>query len=129
MRQPQERQSSSARPEPSAREDALETTPNDRRRLLKFLAGSPLLLPAAVATSAWQTGQRLDPIIDAASQALDVFDFEAVARERLPAAHFGYLATGSDDDGTIKANREGFTRFQLRVPFTRTQNWRARAPR
>ena len=93
----------------------METTQNDRRRLLKFLAGSPLLFPAAVAASAWQTGQRLDPIIEAASQALNVFDFEAVARERLPAAHFGYLATGSDDDGTIGANREGFTRFQLRV--------------
>jgi isopentenyl diphosphate isomerase/L-lactate dehydrogenase-like FMN-dependent dehydrogenase len=93
----------------------LETTQNDRRRLLKFLAGSPLLFPAAVAASAWQTDQRLDPIIDAASQALNVFDFEVVARERLPVAHFGYLATGSDDDGTIRANREGFSRFQLRV--------------
>ena len=87
----------------------------DRRRLLKFLAGSPLLYPAAVAASAWQSGQRLDPIIDAASQALNVFDFEAVARERLSVAHFGYLATGSDDDGTLRANREGFMRFQLRV--------------
>ena len=87
----------------------------NRRRLLKFLAGSPLLYPAAVAASAWQSGQRLDPIIDAASQALNVFDFEAVARERLSIAHFGYLATGSDDDGTLRANREGFTRFQLRV--------------
>jgi 4-hydroxymandelate oxidase len=93
----------------------VKTSQNDRRRLLKFLAGSPLLYPVAVAASAWQSAQRLDPIIDAASQALNVFDFEAVARERLPAAHFGYLATGSDDDGTIRANREGFTRFQLRV--------------
>ena len=88
-------------------EKALETSQYDRRRLLKFLAGSPLLYPAAVAASAWQSGQRLDPIIDAASQALNVFDFEAVARERLPVAHFGYIATGSDDDGTIRANREG----------------------
>jgi len=88
---------------------------NDRRRLLKFLAGSSLLYPAALA-GAWQSGsQRLDPIIDAADQALNVLDFEAVARERLPAAHFGYLATGTDDDGTVRANREGFTRFQLRV--------------
>jgi hypothetical protein len=59
--------------------------------------------------------RRAERIIDAASQALNVFDFEAVARERLPAAHFGSLATGSDDDGALKANREGFTRFQLRV--------------
>src|SRR5262245_17086409 len=93
----------------------VETRQNDRRRLLKFLAGSTLLYPAALAGSAWQSGQRLDPIIDAANQALNVLDFEPVARERLPAAHFGYLATGTDDDGTVKANREGFTRFQLRV--------------
>ena len=97
------------------KEKALETSQYDRRRLLKFLAGSPLLYPAALAASAWQSGQRLDPIIDAASQALNVFDFEAVARERLPVAHFGYIATGSDDDGTLRANREGFARFQLRV--------------
>jgi 4-hydroxymandelate oxidase len=83
----------------------VETSQNDRRRLLKFLAGSPLLYPVAVAASAWQSPQRLDPIIDAASQALNVFDFEAVARERLPAAHFGYLASGSNDGGTIRANQ------------------------
>ena len=77
------------------RVEHVEMRENDRRRLLKFLAGSALLYPAALAGSAWQTGsQRLDPIIDAASQALNVLDFEAVARERLPAAHFGYLATG-----------------------------------
>lgn len=41
-------------------------------------------------------------------------DFEAAARHVIPAAHFGYLATGVDDDATLKANREGFNRFQLR---------------
>ena len=93
----------------------METSQNDRRRLLKFLAGSPLLYPVGVAASAWQSGQRLDPIIDAASQALNVFDFEAAARERLPVAHMGYLESGSDSDGTLRANREGFSRFQLRL--------------
>jgi isopentenyl diphosphate isomerase/L-lactate dehydrogenase-like FMN-dependent dehydrogenase len=46
--------------------------------------------------------------------ALDVFDFEAVAREVLPPAHWGYMAGGTDDDMTIQANREGFTRYRLR---------------
>ena len=41
-------------------------------------------------------------------EALDVFDFEPVARKNLPPAHFGYLATGSDDEVTLRANREGF---------------------
>ncbi len=53
--------------------------------------------------------------IAAAKDALDVFDFEAVARKNLSPAHFGYLQTGTDDDATIAANREGFTRYALRV--------------
>ena len=32
-----------------------------------------------------------------------------------PPAHYGYLATGTDDDNTLRANREGYRRFQLRV--------------
>ena len=46
--------------------------------------------------------------------ALNVMDFEAVARKALPPAHWGYLATGVDDDATVAANREGFRRIQLR---------------
>src|SRR5262249_57465981 len=42
------------------------------------------------------------------------FDFESVARQKLPPAHFGYMATGVDDDATLRANREGFSRFQIR---------------
>jgi len=32
----------------------------------------------------------------------------------LPAAHWGYMASGVDEDLTVKKNREGFGRFQLR---------------
>jgi len=42
-------------------------------------------------------------------------DFEAAARNALPPAHFGYLATGVDDDGTVRANREGYSRIQIRA--------------
>ena len=41
-------------------------------------------------------------------------DFEAAARKALPPAHFGYLATGADDDRTRMSNREAFGRGQLR---------------
>ena len=41
-------------------------------------------------------------------------DFEAAARRALPPGHFGYLATGVDDDATLRANREGFGRLYLR---------------
>src|SRR6185436_10789570 len=53
-------------------------------------------------------------LITAASEALNVFDFEPVAKRKVPVAHWGYLMTGSDDDGTIRANREGFNRWALR---------------
>jgi 4-hydroxymandelate oxidase len=53
-------------------------------------------------------------IIASAKDALNVFDFETVARHKLPPAHFGYIATGVDDDATVRANREGFSRYQMR---------------
>ncbi|MEC7766244.1 MAG: alpha-hydroxy acid oxidase, partial [Pseudomonadota bacterium] len=55
-------------------------------------------------------GERLtDP-----SEVINIFEMEAVARSKVPPAHFGYLVTGVDSDSTLRANREGFTRFQIR---------------
>jgi (S)-2-hydroxy-acid oxidase len=59
--------------------------------------------------------QQSDEVISSPDQAFDVMDFEAAARKALPPAHFGYLATGVDDDGTVRANREGYTRIQIRA--------------
>ena len=53
-------------------------------------------------------------LITAASQAFSVMDFEPVARKNIPIGHWGYLAGGADDDGTVRANREGFAHYQLR---------------
>src|SRR5215467_11183326 len=96
-----------------------------RRRLLQFLAASPLVAPAATAALAEELRPRpsdpiawaprdLDALITDPKQALDVFDFEPVAHKNLPPAHFGYMATGADDEVTLRANREGFFRLQLR---------------
>jgi isopentenyl diphosphate isomerase/L-lactate dehydrogenase-like FMN-dependent dehydrogenase len=91
---------------------ATETT---RRAFLVFLAASPLL-PYLRLPRNWITALAQEPdLIKAAKDALDVFDFEAVARKNLLPAHWGYLETGTDDDGTVRANREGFDRYQLRV--------------
>ncbi len=87
--------------------------PAARRRLLRFLLASPLLAKAGGAFEG--TGQEADEVITAPELALDVMDFEAAARKALPPAHFGYLQTGVDDDATLRANREGFARFSLRV--------------
>jgi 4-hydroxymandelate oxidase len=94
--------------------------PRNRRKFLRFLAGSPLL--SAIPAAAWQS-QNPSVLADP-KDALNVMDFEAAARQALPPAHFGYMATGVDDDATLRANREGFSRFQLRprrlVDVTRT---------
>jgi isopentenyl diphosphate isomerase/L-lactate dehydrogenase-like FMN-dependent dehydrogenase len=58
--------------------------------------------------------QQSDDLISSADQALDVMDFEPVARKLVPPAHFGYLATGVDDDATVRANREGYSHIQIR---------------
>ncbi len=80
-----------------------------RRRLLNFLLASPLLGGAAA------FADEGDPLIRRIDDALNVFDFEAVAKRTLPPAHWGYLATGVDDELTIKANRDGFTKFAIRA--------------
>jgi isopentenyl diphosphate isomerase/L-lactate dehydrogenase-like FMN-dependent dehydrogenase len=79
-----------------------------RRRFLKYLAASPLAASLPLLKSQ-------DPFLPASpKEALDVLEFEAIARKNLPPAHFGYLATGVDDDATLRANREGFRKYQLR---------------
>jgi 4-hydroxymandelate oxidase len=58
--------------------------------------------------------RELDKLIADPTQALDVFDFEPVMKKNVPPAHFGYMATGVDDEVTLRANRDGFRKFELR---------------
>jgi 4-hydroxymandelate oxidase len=91
-----------------------------RRRLLQFLAASPLFARNALAEGlrpsdpAEWAPRGLDKLIADPTQALDVFDFEPVMKKNVPPAHFGYMATGADDEITLRANREGFKKFELR---------------
>jgi isopentenyl diphosphate isomerase/L-lactate dehydrogenase-like FMN-dependent dehydrogenase len=95
-----------------------------RRRFLQYLAASPLFaassLPAFAneAPSKWPdpmiwTGPSAEPI-KSPKDAINVFDFEPAAFKNVPPAHFGYMASGLDDEVTLRANREGFLKFQLR---------------
>src|SRR5881227_2943728 len=103
-----------------------------RRKFLRMLSASPLLaspgfLASFFANSAggevtdkkflgWSDSfQQSDDVISSPDQALDVMDFEPAARKAIPPAHFGYLATGVDDDGTVRANRDGYSRIQIRA--------------
>ena len=100
-----------------------------RRRLLRYLAASPILaalrIDEAVSSQATSSEPSASPRrlleatgerpIAAARDAINVFDYEVVARRNLPPAHYGYLATGVDDDRTQRANREAFERIQIRA--------------
>jgi len=111
------------------------STPSSRRAFLAFLAASPVLAatglssefrrklglatesPESLLAFAQSAADRVAPAssqLASAGDALDVFDFETLARTKLPPAHWGYLATGTDDDGTIAANRDGYTRWAIR---------------
>ena len=82
-----------------------------RRRVLQFLLASPLF-----ALSRRVLGDdAFDAVIDSPERALNVLDFEEAARKALPPAHFGYLATGTDDDSVVRRNREGFERYEIRA--------------
>ena len=100
-----------------------------RRHFLTFLAGSPLLAAAGLDESVFtrmlhasdgprtrldDSALQLAQQIRTAGDALNVFDFEPVAKQNIPVAHWGYLATGTDDDATIQANRQGFDRWAMR---------------
>ena len=83
---------------------------NSRRKFLKFLAASPLYHAMASAGVANASGD----IVPSAADALDIFDLEATAGGNIPTAHWGYLATGVNDDSTLRANREAFKKYYVR---------------
>ncbi len=101
---------------------------DSRRRFLRYLALSPALaspllmgrsLRKVFASNGGGAGVPPDtaPVaqtITSAEQALDVMEFEPLAREALPPAHFAYLATGVDDDATVRLNHEAYQRIEIR---------------
>ena len=103
----------------------------ERRRFLRYLAGSPALVggaacydpdaPPAHAEGGQESGERFGynrfprALIEAPDEAADVFDFRALAERNLPPAHYGYIATGVDGEGTLAANRAAFERVGIRA--------------
>ena len=78
--------------------------------LAAFATESPNRLPDPML---WAP-RNLDQLITNPKEALNVFDFEPVMAKNVPPAHFGYMASGIDDETTLRANREGFQKFVLR---------------
>src|SRR5260370_38523939 len=95
-----------------------------RRRLLRWLASSPLLgylgaepgfaLGGVDRPSKLPELEANAPLIASPSEAINVFDFESVFFQNVPLAHIGYMASGIDAEATLKANREAFAKYYLR---------------
>lgn len=105
---------------------------NTRRKFLGMLAASPLLASSGflygpllklLASDSTETKHALRvlediqqgaDLISSPEQAINVMDFEPVARKVLPPAHFGYLATGVDDDATVRLNHDAYSKIEIR---------------
>ena len=101
----------------------------DRRAFLKFLAASPIMAYAGF-TSRWTedlmaapfapqdtaaVGAQNEVVIKSVKEALNVFDFDAVARTKLSTAHYTFITDGSFNNETVRANREGFSKYEIRL--------------
>ena len=93
-----------------------------RRQFLKFLAASPYVAAfGGLAAFLEQrtlaqngTSAATGDVIGSPADALNVLDFEEAARRKVAPGHWAYMASGVDDDATLRANRVGFTKVQLR---------------
>ena len=97
-----------------------QSTSNARREFLKFLAASPYVaafggVAAFIPQSAFaQNTQVAADVIADPAKALNVFDFEEAAHRKVMPGHWAYMASGVDDDATLRANRDGFKHIELR---------------
>ena len=91
-----------------------------RREFLKFLAASPYVAALGGVTAFLersglaQDAKQTSDVIASPAQALNVFDFEEAAHRKVQPGHWAYMASGVDDDATLRANREGYQHVQLR---------------
>jgi 4-hydroxymandelate oxidase len=92
-----------------------------RRVTRRAVLGGLAILPAVATRSladtapASRAGPRPPPPVTAVDDVLNVMEFEALARDTLPPAHFGYIATGADDDLTVVRNHDAFSHYEIRA--------------
>ena len=72
-------------------------------------------MDAAYASAQSPASSADSDLITSAADALSVLDFEPVAKAKLPPWHWAWLSTGGDAGETMRANREGFDRYQIRA--------------
>src|SRR5271169_5564468 len=88
----------------------------NRRNFLRFLAGSPLMAMPSMRVWAQQIAAAPQgaPVHKSAKDFLDVMEFQEAARAVLPPAHWGYMASGVDDDLTLNINMSAYKHYQLK---------------
>jgi 4-hydroxymandelate oxidase len=83
-----------------------------RRLFVNHLLASPFY---GMLGSGALTAQNDDSgLITSPEDAINLFDLELVAKKKIAPHHWEYLLTGSDDEKTVQANRDGFDLFQIR---------------
>ena len=109
-----------------------------RRQFLKWLAASPLLpvaglTPGVLSGVGGASGEVFaqdfppggvgapDPDVGTGAAVADVkdvlniFDLQETARKTMLQEHYMWLASGVEDELTLRANRQTFTRYQFRA--------------
>src|ERR1019366_8634391 len=94
---------------------------SDRRAFLSFLAASPILAYAGF-NARWVDEVLAAPlpqqdafVIKSVKEALNIFDFDPAARVKLSSAHYEFITDGSFNNETMLANREGFSKYEIRL--------------
>jgi 4-hydroxymandelate oxidase len=87
---------------------------HSRRTFLKYLAGSPYVAALGGIRAFAERAPEIAEVMADPKEAFSVMDFEEATRRKVDPVHWAYLASGVDDDATLRANREGFQRIQLR---------------
>jgi isopentenyl diphosphate isomerase/L-lactate dehydrogenase-like FMN-dependent dehydrogenase len=85
-----------------------------RRRFLQFVASSPYVAALGGVRVLAQRAPEIAAVMADPKEALSVMDFEEAARPKVAPQHWAFMASGVDDDATLRANREGYGHIKLR---------------
>ncbi|MEO7386636.1 MAG: alpha-hydroxy acid oxidase [Gammaproteobacteria bacterium] len=86
-----------------------------RRRLLRFLAGSPLLAVSGLLAPVSGFGRPEFAVPESIDDVLDVFQMQRVAQKVLDLETWHFIVNGADDLRTLEANRTAYEAWQVRV--------------
>ena len=81
---------------------------HNRRTFLKYLAGSPYVAALGGIREFAKRAPEIAEVMADPKEAFSVMYFEEATRRKVDPVHWGFLASGVDDDVTLRANREGF---------------------